>query len=119
MSSNRDQAGRFPAGRPGNPNGRPKKDRGVDAAITRAVQETVPVTERGRTKRRSKLDIVATQMANRGASGDPRAMKMALDMARKAEENAQAAAARAPVMTQGDREIADRVIARLIQIIRV
>ena len=116
--SNRDQAGRFPAGRSGNPKGRPKKARGVDAAITRAVQETVPVTERGRTRRRSKLDIVATQMANKGAGGDPRAMKMALDMARKAEENAEAAAARAPVMTQSDREIADRVLARLTQIIR-
>jgi hypothetical protein len=118
MSSPRDRAGRFPAGRSGNPSGRPKKGRGVDAAITRAVQETVPVTERGRTRRRSKLEIAATQLANKGAGGDPRAMKLALDMARKAEENAEAEAARAPVMTRSDREIADRLIARLTQIIR-
>jgi hypothetical protein len=45
-------------------------------------------------------------------------MKLALDMARKAEENAEAEAARAPVMTRSDREIADRLIARLTQIIR-
>jgi hypothetical protein len=118
MSSHRDQAGRFPAGRSGNPNGRPRKGRGVDAAITRAVQEAVPVTERGRTRRRTKLDITATQLANKGASGDPRAMKLTLDMARKAEENAQAEAARAPVMTRSDREIADHLIARLTQILR-
>jgi hypothetical protein len=118
MSSNRDQAGRFPVGRSGNPNGRPKRGRGVDAAITRAVNEAVNVTEKGKTKRRTKLDITATQLANKSASGDPRAIKLALDMARKAEENAQAEAARAPVMTQSDREIADRVIARLLQILR-
>jgi hypothetical protein len=94
MSSNRDQAGRFPAGRSGNPNGRPKKGRGVDAAIIRAVQEPVTVTERGRSTRRSKLEIAATQLANKGASGDPRAIKLALDFARKAEENAAAAARR-------------------------
>jgi hypothetical protein len=118
MSGNRDQAGRFPAGRSGNPNGRPKKARGVDAAVTRAVQESVTVTERGHSRRRSKLEIAATQLANKGASGDARAIKLALDFARKAEENAEAAAARAPVQTRSDREIADRVIARLTLFIR-
>ncbi|WP_431285052.1 DUF5681 domain-containing protein [Humitalea sp. 24SJ18S-53] len=118
MSSNRDQAGRFPAGRSGNPNGRPKKGRGVDAAITRAVQEVVTVTEKGRSRRLTKLDITAKQVANQGASGNPRSMKLALDFARTAEENTRAEAARAPVMTQSDWEIADRLIARLTRIIR-
>jgi hypothetical protein len=82
------------------------------------VQESVTVTERGRSRRRSKLEVAATQLANKGASGDPRAIKLALDLARKAEENTLAEAARAPVMTRSDREIADRVIARLTRIIR-
>lgn len=118
MTSERDGAGRFRAGRSGNPKGRPKKDRGVDAAITRAVQEAVTVTEKGRSRRRSKLDIAAAQLANKGASGDPRAIKLTLDYARKAEESAEAKATRAPVMAQSDREIVERVIARLTKIIR-
>ena len=109
--------GQFLAGTPSpNPNGRPKKVRGVDAAVLGALSEKVTVTEQGKRRRKSKLDITAAQIANKGAGGDLRAAKMALDQARKAEERADADAVRAPVMTQSDHEIAARVIARLKQI---
>ena len=78
-----------------------------------ALSEKVTVTEQGKRRRKSKLDITATQIANKGAGGDLRAAKMAFDQARKAEERAEADAVRAPVMTQADHEIAARVIARL------
>lgn len=114
MSTDRDNGGRF---RPGaaspNPKGRPKKVRGVDAAMLGALSEKVTVTEQGRRKRKSKLDITATQIANKGAGGDLRAAKMALDQARKAEERAESAVIRAPIMTETDHAIAARVIARL------
>jgi hypothetical protein len=117
VSGDRDNAGRFRNGQTGNPKGRPKKSRSVDAAVTRAVQEPIFVTEQGRRRRRTKLEVAAAQLANKGASGDPRAMKLTFDLARKAEENAQDAVARAPVMTQSDHEIAARVIARLTKVI--
>jgi hypothetical protein len=117
MSGARDNAGRFRTGQTGNPMGRPKKHRGVDAAVTRAVQEGVTVTEQGRRRRRTKLEIAAAQLANKGASGDQRAIKLTFDRARKAEERAEDAAARSPVMTQSDHEIANRVIARLVSLI--
>ena len=66
MSEVRDTAGRFRAGTTGNPRGRPRKARGVDASIMRAVNEAVMVTEGGRRRRRAKLDIAATQIANKG-----------------------------------------------------
>ena len=109
----RDGAGRFRAGQTGNAKGRPKKTRGVDAAVTRAIQEGVTVTENGRRRRRTKLDITATQIANKGAGGDLRAANLSLDLARKAEERAETNAIRAPVMTQSDHDIAARAIARL------
>lgn len=118
MNGERDNGGRFRSGLSGNPNGRPKRKHGVDAAVTRAVQEPVTITEHGRRRRRSKLDIAATQLANKGASGDQRAIKLTFDLARKAEERAEADIIRRPAMTQSDHEIAARVIARLTLIIR-
>ena len=117
MADARDTAGRFRPGTPSpNPKGRPRKGRGVDAAVLGALAEKLTVNDQGNRKRRSKLEIVAAQMANKGASGDLRAAKMALDQARKAEERADAAIIRAPVMTEADHAIADRVIARLHKI---
>ena len=116
--SERDRAGRFRPGAPSpNPKGRPKKARGVDAAMLGALAEKVMVNEQGKRKRKSKLDITAAQIANMGAGGDLRAAKMALDQARMAEQRADAVTVRAPVMTQSDHEIAARVIARLTRII--
>ncbi len=100
-----------------NPKGRPRKTRGVDAAVLDALAEKVHVTEQGRRRRRSKLDITAAQIANMGAGGNLRAAKMALDQARKAEqraeERAEAETIHAPIMSEADHEIAARVIARL------
>lgn len=118
MTASRDNAGRFRIGTVSpNPQGRPKRVTGVDAAVTRALSEKVTVTEQGRRTRRSKLDITATQLANKGAGGDLRAAKLALGEARKAEERGAVQAAREPVLMESDHEIAARVIARLRQII--
>ena len=117
-ANHRDNGGRFRPGAPSpNPKGRPRKARGVDAAVLGALSGKVTVTKHGRRKRKSKLDITAAQIANKGAGGDLRAAKMALDQARKAEERAESDTTRAPIMTQADHDIAARVIARLTQII--
>ena len=108
----RDKSGRFRPGQTGNPNGRPKKAHGVDAAVTRALREKIIVTEQGRRKRKSKLEVTAAQIANKGAGGDLRAAKMALDLHAKAEGNQSAGPVVMP-LTENDRAIAERFIARL------
>tara|TARA_R110002074_G_scaffold150408_1_gene303662 strand:+ start:2333 stop:2719 length:387 start_codon:yes stop_codon:yes gene_type:complete len=117
MKSDRDNGGRFRAGQTGNPLGRPKAPRSVDASAVKAFSEKVTVIEQGKRTRKSKLDISLAQVANKGAGGDLRAIKLGIDQVRKAEERAEAEAVRAPIMTVADREIADRVIARLKQFI--
>ena len=112
MTGPRDRTGRFQPGHTGNANGRPRKQNGVDAAVTRALQEKITVTEQGRRKRKSKLEVTAAQIANKGAGGDLRAAKMAFDLASKAEGNLQGAPAELP-LTENDRAIAERFIARL------
>jgi hypothetical protein len=108
----RDPSGRFRPGQTGNPNGRPRKHHGVDAAVTRALQEKITVTERGRRRRKSKLEVTAAQIANQGAGGDLRAAKLALDLAAKAEGKQDAGPATVP-LTENDRAIVERWIARL------
>lgn len=102
----RDRRGRFPPGQSGNRNGRPKKPRTVSEAIITAMNKTVAASENGRKRRIRKLDATATQIANKGASGDLRAGKMLLDMAAQAEarDGAQAAP---ETLTISDQEILD------------
>ena len=116
-NNDRDHGGRFRAGASSpNPRGRPKKTNDVDSALNAALSEKVMVTEQGKRKRKTKLDITATQLANKGAGGDLRATKMVLEQARKSEERAQAQVGHAPVMTKSDQEIAALVVARIAKI---
>ena len=106
----RDSRGRFPPGQSGNRNGRPKKPRTVSEAIITAMNKTVAANENGRKRRIRKLDATATQIANKGASGDLRAGKMLLDMAAQAE--ARDAGVEAPeTLTVSDQEIFDQFLA--------
>ena len=102
----RDTRGRFPPGQSGNRNGRPKKPKTVSEAIITAMNKTVAANENGRKRRIRKLDATATQIANKGASGDLRAGKMLLDMAAQAEARDSAQAAR-ETLTISDQEILD------------
>lgn len=117
-NGDRDNAGRFRPGMPSaNPKGRPKKKRGIDAAIIAALNECVTVTEQGQRRRRSKLEVAAAQIANKGAGGDIPSAKLAFSEVRRAEERAEADTARAPAMTEADHIIVGRVIARLRRIL--
>ena len=106
----RDARGRFPPGRSGNRNGRPKKPKTVSEAIISAMNKTVAANENGHKRRIRKLDATATQIANKGASGDLRAGKMLLDMAAQAEARDASDAAPENV-TVSDQQILDQFLA--------
>lgn len=110
-------SGRFATGQSGNPRGRPRKSRSIDASLLKALHEPVTVTENGRRRKIAKLDVATRQLVNKGASGELRATKLVFDLAQRAEDRAGAVAARAPVMTASDRDIAARVIERLHRLI--
>ena len=107
----RDTRGRFPPGQSGNRKGRPKKPKTVSEAIVTAMNKTVAASENGRKRRIRKLDATATQIANKGASGDLRAGKMLLDMAAQAEAR-DAAGAPPETLTISDQEILDDFLAQ-------
>jgi hypothetical protein len=66
---------RFQAGKSGNPKGRPKASLDHMQLLTDALNETVMAkTPDGRTVRMTKLKAAMTQMVNKAAQGDDRAL---------------------------------------------
>jgi len=106
-------AGKFQPGQSGNPNGRPRKANSVADSVRNALAAKVTINEGGKRKRVTKRDAAAAQLANKSASGDLRANKLAFDIALKAEERAAMAAPAPENITAADAEIVKRLIARL------
>lgn len=61
---------RFKPGQSGNPRGRPRGSVDFRQALLAAASETVVITENGRKRRLSKLDVAARQLTNKAATGD-------------------------------------------------
>lgn len=112
MTEGRERNGRFGQGNSANPNGRPRRGRTVNDIIMREMTSSLTVTENSKRKRISKLAANAKQIANQGASGDLKAAKLSMDLALKAESGVAAVATLLP-LTQNDRAIVERFIARL------
>lgn len=111
-------SGRFQPGQSGNRRGRPKKPKTVGAAITGAYAEKVPISEGGKRRRITKLEAAAKQIANKSASGDARSIKLGLDLAQKAEERQSRSPASPQKLSETDSQIAERLMARLRQILK-
>lgn len=78
---------RFKPGQSGNPSGGKAGPKAPRELLDQLLAETMTVTEQGRRKRVSKLELVMRQLVNRAASGDPRLMRMLLDrLARSAPQ---------------------------------
>lgn len=69
---------RFKPGQSGNPRGRPRKNRSVEALIKRELDSIVVLKEGGRELRMSKREALVKQLVNRAVSGDPKAMQFVL-----------------------------------------
>jgi hypothetical protein len=115
-SSGRDFTGRFQPGFTGNAAGRPPKAKTVGAAVAGAFAEKVHITENGKRRRVTKLDVTAKQIANRSAAGDARMVKLGLELAQKAEEGEGRLTPQSQNLNETDQQIADRLVARIFQI---
>ncbi|MEO9574952.1 MAG: DUF5681 domain-containing protein [Roseobacter sp.] len=71
---------RFKKGRSGNPRGRPKGAKGVQASLKRELESKIMVQEGNRRVRITKAEAMAKQLMNKALKGDDKAMMALLKL---------------------------------------
>lgn len=103
---------RFKPGQSGNAKGRPKKTQNASTLIGAVLGERIPVRENGRTRKISKLEASLTQLANKAAAGDVRAILAVVALAKGVEARGEPDQAAIP-LDEADRRVLDRLIDRV------
>jgi len=104
---------RFELGRSGNPQGRPGGSKNLLTLLNKALNELVIVTENGGRRKVSKREAIVTQLVNRSAQADLKAIQILLAMLRDIEGHAEAGAADPDLFPEADQQIIQRIRARL------
>lgn len=98
-------ASRFKAGASGNPKGRPKGARSLPSLIKDELGRKVAVRENGRDIEVTKKQLLAKQLVNKAASGDPKAIRAitSLDPAELSPASASNVEGRTEGLTEAER----------------
>ena len=96
-----------------NPRGRPRKN--LAASLAEGLNKRVVVTENGRRRKIAVREAITSQLINKSATADLRAIKMLLDLIKDAEKQAGTATAPEPAQrfTAADEEVVEQLIERL------
>src|ERR1700732_4508084 len=103
----------FVKGQSGNPSGRPPGAKNLKTLLNKALNELVIVTENGGQRKISKREAIVTQLVNRSAQADLKAIQILLAMLRDIEGHAEAGSADPDLFTEADQQIIQRIRARL------
>src|SRR5215471_2325928 len=103
---------RFVKGQSGNPRGRSPGAKNMKTLLTKALNELVVVTDQGRRRMVSKREAIITQLVNRSAKADFKAIQILLGMLRDIESDSDAHSAD-PTFNEADQQIIARIKARL------
>ena len=105
-------ATRFQKGVSGNPKGRPRGSLNVATVFTKTLRERVVINEHGQRKTVTKLEAALKQLINKAASGDLRALRQLVELARDAEAKQNASGAQNPGIGELDQEVMDGILKR-------
>jgi hypothetical protein len=105
----------FKKGQSGNPKGRVKGSKNLAALIMSALNEPVTVTLNGRRKRITKIEAMTMQLANKGASGDPKATQLLFGMVQLFESRAETPA-QTNAVGDADRQVMQLLFSRIQRI---
>jgi hypothetical protein len=98
------KATRFTAGKSGNPKGRPKGSRSIGAILQTIIRQKISVTENGKTRRMSALEVMFRRLVNDAMRSDARALKLLLSLVDRYGDSPEAALHLDDVLAE-DREI--------------
>ena len=102
---------RFQKGQSGNPRGRPCGAKNLKTRVREALKEPVLVTENGRRRKVTKGEAIITQLVNRAANADLRAIKILLDLLRDIEAETEPAA-ETSAFSEADEKVLEQLRAR-------
>lgn len=102
---------RFEKGRSGNPRGRPPGAKNLKTLLAQALDEPVIVAENGKRRKITKRAAIVTQLVNRSAKSDLRALKIVLDLLRHFEP-ADESASSETFITPTDEKVIEQLKAR-------
>ena len=102
---------RFVKGQSGNPRGRAPGAQNMKTLLTQALNELVVVTDHGGRRKVSKCQAIVTQIVNRAAKPDFKAIPILLGMLRDIERDSDPQPAN-PTLTEADQQIIQRIQAR-------
>ena len=103
---------RFVKGQSGNPRGRPPGAKSFTTLLDEALNERVLVAENGGRRKVSKRQAIVTQLVNRAATADFRAMKMLLDFARDTERQTEPGSSETAEFSEAEERVLEQLRAR-------
>ena len=103
---------RFVKGRSGNPRGRPPGAKSFSALLSDKLNEPVIVAENGGRRKISKREAIVTQLANRAAAADFRAIKILLDIVRDIERQSEPVSPETAAFSEADEKVIEQLRAR-------
>jgi hypothetical protein len=103
---------RFVKGRSGNPRGRPPGAKNFTTLLSEALNETVIVAENGGRRKVTKRQAIITQLVNRSATADFRAIKILLDIVRDIERKTEPTAPETSDFSEADEKVLEQIKAR-------
>ncbi len=106
---------RFKPGQSGNPRGKPKGAKNLATIVYNAINEKVVVTENGKRRKRSMLEVAVKQLINKAAMGDQKALTQLLPLVQIIEGRAEADAASTPILAEADELVMAHIGERLRQ----
>jgi hypothetical protein len=106
---------RFVKGRCGNPRGRPRGAKSFSALLSDKLNEPVTVAENGGRRKISKREAIVTQLVNRSAAADFRAIKILLGIVREIERQPEPVSREAGELGEADAKVFEQIKARFAE----
>ena len=103
---------RFPKGQSGNPPGRSPGAKNLKPLLSDALNEFVIVTENGGHRKITTREAIITQLVNRSAIADFRAIKILLDLVRDIEGQTEPASPETSAFSEADEKVIEQLRAR-------